>query len=251
MFIKQYNRTEGGNMQDKVVVIHQPDFMPYLGFFDRLLKADIYVVFDNVQYVRGSRALTSRDKIKTKNGEKWISVGIQKPLYGSIIKDVLLRQDSEWRETHLNIIRENYRKSVYYYEVMPYIEDLYSFKCKRMMDFNMRSIEMLIELFDIHIEIVIASDLGVAGKSNELIIDIVKKLNCHRYLSGVGARDYYIAELYEEAGIEVIWQDFKHPIYPQQYEGFIPYLSSIDLLFNCGIEKSRKILRGEVNYGYI
>ena len=61
-------------MQDKIVVIHQPDFMPYLGFFDRLLKAELYVVFDNVQYVRGSRAWTSRDKIKTSKGEKWISV---------------------------------------------------------------------------------------------------------------------------------------------------------------------------------
>lgn len=79
-------------MWDKLVVIHQPDFLPYLGFFDRLLKADIYVVFDNVQYVRGSRAWTSRDKIKTKNGEKWITVGIQKSPYGSLIKDVLIQK---------------------------------------------------------------------------------------------------------------------------------------------------------------
>ena len=68
-------------------------------------------------------------------------------------------------------------------------------------------------------------------------------MNCIKYLSGVGARDYYEPELYEKAGIEVIWQEFEHPVYPQQYDGFIPYLSSIDLLFNCGIEKSRKILK--------
>ena len=77
-----------------------------------------------------------------------------------------------------------------------------------------------------------------------MIINIVKELGCHRYLSGIGARDYYVPELYEQAGIEVIWQAFEHPVYPQQYGGFIPYLSSIDLLFNCGIEKSRRILRG-------
>lgn len=230
-------------MQDKTVVIHQPDFMPYLGFFDRLLHADIYVIFDNVQYVRGSRALTSRDKIKTKSGEKWISVGIKKPPYGSMINEVLLRQDTEWRKDHINMIRENYKKSAYYDEIMPYIEDLYLYQCERMMDFNMKSIEMLMALFDISIEMVLASSLQAKGKSNELIIDILKKLNCHRYLSGVGARDYYVPELYEEAGIQVVWQDFRHPVYPQQYEGFIPYLSSIDMLFNCGIENSRKILR--------
>lgn len=232
-------------MWDKLVVIHQPDFLPYLGFFDRLLKADIYVVFDNVQYVRGSRAWTSRDKIKTKNGEKWITVGIQKPPYGSLIKDVLIQKNTEWRERSLNLIRENYRKAQFYREIMPYIEDLYSFQCERIMDFNLKSIKILMELFDIHIEMITASSLEASGKSNERIINIVKELGCHCYLSGVGARDYYNPELYEEAGVEVIWQKFEHPVYPQQFEGFIPYLSSIDLLFNCGIYMSRKIIRRE------
>lgn len=73
----------------------------------------------------------------------------------------------------------------------------------------------------------------------------LKQLGCHRYLSGVGARDYFVQELYDEAGVEVIWQDFQHPVYKQQFGDFIPYLSSIDLLFNCGIEESRRILRRE------
>lgn len=227
------------------MVIHQPDFMPYLGFFDRLLKADIYVVFDNVQYVRGSRAWTSRDKIKTRNGEKWLSLGIKKPAYRAAINEVLLQQDFAWREDHLNLIRENYRKAEYYDEIEPYINDLYSFQCEKMVDFNMESIRMLMKLFDIRIETVMAGSLQAVGKSNELIVNIVKELGYRRYLSGVGARDYYVPEPYEQAGIEVIWQEFAHPVYPQQFGEFIPYLSSIDLLFNCGIEKSRRILRGE------
>lgn len=231
-------------MQDKVVVIHQPDFMPYLGFFDRLLKADIYVVFDNVQYVRSSRGWTSRDKIKTRNGERWISVSTQKAPRDTVINKILLSPDDAWRQDNLNLLRENYRTSPFYNEVMPYILDLYNFPCERMMDFNLESIKMLIKLLGINIDMVMASELKPEGKSNALIIDIIKKLGCKKYLSGTGARDYYVPELYEEAGIEVIWQDFKHPVYKQQYGEFIPYLSSIDLLFNCGIEKSRKILRG-------
>jgi len=230
-------------MQNKVVVVHQPDFMPYLGFFDRLIKADIYVVFDNVQYVRSSRGWTSRDKIKVRNGEKWISVSTQKAPRDTAINQVLLSKDNRWREDNLNLIRENYKNSSFYSEIMPHILELYAFNCERMMDFNLESIKMLMKLFDIHVDIVMASDLNPEGKSNTLIIDIMKKLGCTRYLSGIGAKDYYVPELYEEAGIEVIWQEFKHPVYKQQYDGFIPYLSSIDMLFNCGIEESRKILR--------
>lgn len=228
------------------MVIHQPDFIPYLGFFDRLVKSDIYVVLDNVQYVRNSsRAWTSRDKIKTSNREKWISISTQKAPLGTEINKILISKDTEWRKNNLNLIHENYKDSSYYGEIMPYIIDLYAYDCERLMDFNMQSIKMLMKLFDISIDIVYASDLYPEGKNNALIINIMKKLGCKKYLSGVGARDYFVSEPYEEAGIEVIWQDFKHPVYEQQFDGFIPYLSSIDLLFNCGIKDSRRILGRE------
>ncbi|MCI8314830.1 MAG: WbqC family protein [Lachnospiraceae bacterium] len=232
-------------MEDKLVVIHQPDFMPYLGFFQRLIQADIYIVLDNVQYVRGSsKAQTSRDKIKTINGEKWINVGIQKTAFKSRINEIELSKDNQWRERSLNVIKENYRKADYFSEIYPYLETLYSLKCNKMVEFNMASINMLIELFGIEdIEIIFASELSVIGKNNELVIELVKEVGCHRYLSGTGARDYYIPELYEKAGIEVIWQKFEPPVYKQQFGEFIPYLSSIDLLLNCGIEHSREILR--------
>lgn len=231
-------------MNDKIVVIHQPDFMPYLGFFQRLITADIYIVLDNVQYVRGSRTQTSRDKIKTANGEKWINVGIQKAPYKSRIDEILLAKENCWRERSLNLIKENYRNAVFFEEIFPYVQELYKVECVKMVDFNMASIKMLIDLLGIeNIEIKYASALQADGKSNELIINLVKAVGCTRYLSGIGARNYYVPELYEKAGIEVIWQNFEHPVYPQQFGEFIPYLSSIDLLFNCGIEQSRKVLR--------
>lgn len=234
-------------MNDKIAVIHQPDFLPYLGFFDRLVKADVYVILDNVQYVRNSsRAWTSRDKIKTQYGEKWITVGTQKAPRDTAINQILLLQDDKWRKDSLNLIIENYKRSPFFEEIMPYLSELYDYSCDKMMDFNMKSIEILMDLFGITIEMVMASDLKPVGKNNTLLVDILKKMDCHKYLSGVGARDYYDPEPYQTAGIEVIWQDFIHPVYSQQFDSaFIPYLSSIDLLFNCGIEKSRRILRGQ------
>lgn len=232
-------------MSEKLVVIHQPDFLPYLGFFDRLIRADIYVVFDNVQFVYGSRSWTNRDKIKTKQGAKWITVATQKCPRDTKIQDVLIQENGDWKSRHLNILTENYKEAGYYKEIMPYMQKLYTSNTKRLMDFNMASIKMLMELLDIDIEIVYASHLGVTGKSNELLVDIMHKLGAKKYLSGVGAKDYYKPEVFEKADIEVIWQQFAHPVYKQLYGDFIPYLSTIDLLFNCGIQESRKILRGE------
>ena len=229
---------------DKIVVVHQPDFMPYLGFFDRLLKADIYVIFDNVQFVSSSRSWTNRDKIKTQNGEKWITVGTKKAPRDAKINQIILTEDTDWRKRHLNLFYENYRKADYYKDIFPYLEELYSFECERMMDFNLKSIEMLMRLFDIQIDTVLASDLEPEGKNNTLIIDIMRKLGTRKYLSGAGARAYHDQSLYDAAGVEVIWQDFRHPVYKQQFGEFIPYLSSIDLLLNCGAREARKMIRG-------
>ncbi len=231
-------------MEEKVVVIHQPDFLPYLGFFDRLLKADIYVVLDNVQYVNGtSRSWMNRDKVKTPQGEKWLTVSVKKTKINTLINEVVLSETIDWRRNNLNLIIANYKKARYFDEIMPYIEGLYQVKEDKLWKFNLHGLKILMQLFNIDIPIILASDLKPEGKKNELVVDIVRKVGSRRYLSGIGAKDYYSPESYEAAGIEVLWQDFEHPVYTQQFEGFIPYLSSIDLLFNCGIEGSRKILR--------
>lgn len=228
----------------KVVVIHQPDFMPYLGFFHRLLHADLYVVLDNVQFVNnGKECWHRRDKIKTPKGEQWITVGIQKTSLGTKINEVLLTKSINWREKNMNIIKENYRKALFYHEIFPFVEELFQFECDKMIEFNSKSIQMLLNLFDINIDIAFASNLNVTGKANDLVVDILKKVDADVYLSGIGARNYYKAEPYNQAGITVVWQKFNHPVYPQLHGEFIPYLSSLDLLFNCGIEESRKILR--------
>lgn len=227
----------------KTVVIHQPDYLSYLGFFHRFLIADTWVVLDNVQYVTGTaKSWQNRDKIKTPTGEKWITVAVQKAPLGTAISDIQL-SSSNWRSDNINLINNNYSKAPYYREIMPYIENLYSFECKKLMEFNLKSSEILMGLFAIEIETVLASTLQPVGKSNELLVDILKKVGADTYLSGVGAKAYFEPAPFVDAGITVLWQEFTHPVYPQLHGDFIPYLSSVDLLFNCGIEKSRKILK--------
>ena len=228
----------------RTAVIHQPDFMPYLGFFDRLLSADVFVLLDNAQYVNAtSRSWTNRDKIKTPQGERWITISVKSAPRDTAINQIELSDTVDWRGGHLNLLRQNYRKAAFYGEIFPLVQALYARPCTRLADFNRASIEFLLDLFDIKVEIVLASTLAAGGRSNELLVEILKEIGADRYLSGVGASAYFRPEPFEAAGIEVTWQDFAHPAYPQLHGDFIPYLSSIDLLFNCGIARSREILR--------
>lgn len=229
---------------DKLVVIHQPDFMPYLGFFHRLLSADVYIVLNNVQFVSSSRSWNNRDKIKTKNGATWMTVPVNKCPRNTMINEVIISSAIDWKSEHLTALQINYKKSAHFGEIYPHIEKLYSNGAEYLEDFTFASIKMLMMLFDINITVLYSSDLNVEGTSNTRIARLVKAVGSHRYLSGIGARDYYDPEIYKNEGVEVIWQEFTHPVYPQQFGDFIPNLSSIDLLFNCGIEKSREVLRG-------
>jgi hypothetical protein len=227
----------------KTVVIHQPDFLPYLGFFHRLLQADLFVLLDHVQFVtNGSRSWTHRDKIKTAHGERWLTVGVKKVALGTPINEVLLA-DTGWREQNLNLVRENYRSAPYFSHIFSELEKLYATPSERLMDFNVASITMLLDWFDLNIPIFYSSQMAPEGKKNELLVDILKKVAASHYLSGVGARSYFEPEPFAAAGVEVRWQEFDPPIYPQQYGEFIPYLSSLDLFFNCGIDHARQILR--------
>jgi len=227
----------------KTVVIHQPDFVSYLGFFHKLLYADLYVVLDNVQYV--SRSWMNRDQIMTQTGKKWLTVNIKKASRSTTIDKIKLDDTQNWKKQNLNLLKENYRKSAFFNEIYPFIEKLYSNKCKYLYEFNMESIYMLIKLFNIHIDIEYSSNLITTKTKSERLVEILTQVDATHYLSGIGAKAYHDDTPFDKANIKVIWQNFQHPTYPQvQGKGeFIPYLSSIDLLFNCGTEHSRKILR--------
>jgi len=229
-------------MDRKTVVIHQPDFLPYLGFFHRFLYADLYVSLDHVQFVHSNRSWTHRDKIKTPQGAKWVTVSVKKAPRDTPINRIELAETG-WRDENLNLIEQNYRRSAFFGEVMPHVQLLYSLQCHLLRDFNMASIEMLMDLLDVRIPCVFSSTLDPHGAKNELLVYILRKTGATHYLSGVGARDYFDPEPFDRAGIAVEWQQFEHPVYAQCHGPFEPFLSSIDLLFNCGIERARQFLR--------
>lgn len=226
----------------KTVVIHQPDFLPHIGFFHRFLDADLYVVLDHVQFVHSNRSWTHRDRIKTPRGAQWLTVSVRKAQRDTPINAIEL-SDMDWRSQNLSLVHENYRDASHFKEIFAELEKLYALPCTKLVEFTTASIDILLRLFDISIPRVLSSALQPTGHKNELLVDILRKVGATRYLSGIGARDYFDSAPFSEAGIEVAWQDFKHPVYPQLHGEFVPNLSSIDLLFNCGTGRSREILR--------
>ena len=204
---------------------------------------DFYIALDHVQFVKGSRGWTHRDKVKTAQGEKWLTVSVKKAPRDTAINQIELCTGTGWRQDNLCLLEQNYRKAPYYNEVMPEIERLYGHPFTMLRDFNMASIEMLMDMLDVRVPWVWSSSLNPVGAKNELMIDLLQKVSATHYLSGVGARDYFEPDPFEQAGVEVVWQDFMHPVYAQQFGDFVPYLSALDVLFNLGTTASREILR--------
>jgi hypothetical protein len=218
--------------------------MPYLGFFHRLIHADEFILLDHVQFVSGtSKSWTHRDKIKTSSGDAWLSLSVKKAPFGTPINAIRLSDTNDWISANLRQLCHNYSRAPFFHQIFPYVEDLYASHHDLLVDFNLESIALIMRLLDIRIPVMLSSSMSPQGSKNSLLIDLLSKRGATHYLSGEGARAYLQTPQFYSAGIQVIWQDFHHPVYPQLFEGFIPYLSTLDLLFNCGIKQSSDILR--------
>tara|TARA_B100000989_G_C19480350_1_gene444837 strand:+ start:403 stop:1101 length:699 start_codon:yes stop_codon:yes gene_type:complete len=222
----------------KIAAIHQPDFLSYIGFFKKMSAVDTFIYLDNVQIAR--RGWTHRDRIKTKNGFQWININLQKFKRDEIINNIKISYDENWQLKSLNLIKENYKKSVFYDEIFPIIEKIFLIKPKFLLDFNLRCLTIIREVLKINNEVIFSSDLKISESKNQLLIEILKKKNINKYLSGYGAKSYIDLDLFKRNNIEIIWNKFEHPIYKQQFNGFIKDLSIIDYLFNCGIKNAIK-----------
>jgi hypothetical protein len=187
--------------------------------------------------------MTHRDLIKTPKGSSWLTLNTVKAPQKTAINCIELSQTVDWRTNNLNLIKQNYKNTPFYNEIFPFIAELYKKDYQTLIEINMESIFMLMKLFDINIPIKFSSELGVSGTKSELLINILKEVNATHYLSGTGAKAYLIPKQFEDANIKVNWQQYTPINYPQMFGGFIPNLSSIDMLFNCGIMKSQELLR--------
>lgn len=232
----------------KTITIHQPEHLSYLGFWDKISRCDTLVLLDNVDYEKNY--FQNRNKILTNDGEKYITVPVTFP-YGKKIKDVRVSQN-EWpvqKRKIIETLRQSYSKAPFFDEYFGDIEFIYNQNMTSLFHFNLDLIVRMIEFLGIDITIKIASCMNVKGDKSSLLANICDKIGADKYISGKSGIDYLDESLF--TGIQVTYQDFKHPKYNQiNSKEFVPYLSVIDGLFNVGGKQLMKLIKEKNERAY-
>lgn len=212
-----------------IVTIHQPDFLPWLGFFDRWRNSDIYIVLDDVQFLR--RGWHHRDRIKTAAGPAWLTVPVcKKGRYDQLIRDVAIDDSINWRENHLKTLEFNYRKGPGFERCFNKISEIYNKGQKYLMDFNMDLLRFVATELKISKPVLFASSFNIRSSATTRLVELVKSVCGTVYLTGTGSKDYLDETIFKKENIEVLWHQYEHPIYDQLFGKFVPKLSVIDYL---------------------
>jgi len=194
-----------------------------------------------VQYKK--REFQNRNKIKTPSGELWLTIPvITKGHFTQNIKDVQINKDEKWESQHWASIMQNYSKAPYFAEHREFFQKLYDKKWGFLIDISMEIIHYCLSYLKIQTPLKMSSEYSVASYSTERIVELCKKTGSDTYFSGSGGKAYMDENIFTVNNLKLAYQDFHHQEYQQSYPGFMPYLSIIDLLFNCGQDSSRILL---------
>jgi len=224
-----------------VVAVHQPQYLPWLGYFNKVDRADIFVLFDNVQFKKNE--WQNRNRIKAAQGWQWLTVPVMYR-YPQLINEVLINYRVNWQHKQRQAILSNYKKAPHYNRLEGFFEEIFSSSWQFISQLNIQIVRKLAKILGIDTPIYVASELGEFPQDpDERLIAITKHFGSDTYLAGTGGRGYMDLAKYHERGIKVIFQDFKHPVYRQLFDGFEQFMSVIDLIYNHG-DKSLTILRG-------
>lgn len=225
-----------------IVGILQPSYLPWLGFFEQVQTADVFVLYDDVQFEKGG--WRNRNRIKGPGGEQWITVPVLKGDGGpQKIMDVQIDSRSNWMRKHINALTLNYSRSPYFAKYSSSLFDIIGEPREKLIDLNVDTLKWLCSVLGISTELVRSSALNVSGDRIERLIKIIKHFNGDVFYEGAAGANYIDSSLFNKAGIEVRFQAYRHPVYTQLFGDFVPFLSVVDLLFNEG-SRSLEILMG-------
>lgn len=225
------------------VVVLQPGYLPWLGFFDQVRAADTFVYYDDVQFDK--HGWRNRNRIKGPTGEPvWLTVpallsGQSLPC----IKEVRIDTRSRWARKHLASIQQYYARAPFLKHYLDELQETLLRPWELLVDLDLAVTALLCRWLKLPAPTVRSSDLSIEGERSERLVRICQHFGATRYVSGVAAQTYLDVGLFKRQGIEVCWQNFSHPVYPQLHGEFVPYLSALDLVLNCG-EAGAEILAG-------
>jgi hypothetical protein len=224
-----------------IVCISQPRYLPFLGYFHRMAGCDLWIHLDTVQY--SPRDWENRNKIKTPQGWAWLTVPVH-ARYQAMIPEVKINYEHPWQHKHWETIKACYQGTGFFRNYESSLSRFYGAQTWELLkDLNIESTGTLCELLGMKTpQIVLASTLKTEAKGSQLILNLCREVGASAYLSGAEGRSYLDSQAFQAAGIQLQMQDYKHPVYPQQFGPFEPFMAIIDLLCNCG-PKSLEILK--------
>lgn len=231
--------------ENKTLAVHQPNFIPWLGYFQKIFGSNVFVILDNVQIPRGG-SVANRNVVKGSNGKIQLSVPISHPKGSdkkSTYNEVRIA-DNKWKRKAMMSIQHSYSKCHFFDEIYTFLESwLNSNEAFSMM--NVEFIKNISKRLELNTKIMLQSELkrNEDLQKSEMIIDFCQYCDANIYLSGHGAATYNDPDLFEANGIELQYQNFKHPEYPQLHGDFVSHLSVVDALFNVGFEGTSKLIK--------
>lgn len=215
------------------VTIHQPQFLPWLGYLDKIDQADIFVVLDNVQFKKNE--WQNRNRIRTADGWQWLTVPVLHH-FGQRLNRVEINPTAHWHSQHLRAIEMHYAQAPYRERYLPELQAIYEMAWPTLTEMNLAVLRWMMGAMGITTPVQLASELLLRDNATDRLIDICRAVGAGRYLCGPGAESYMDKPRFLASGVVLEMQYFHHPTYKQCYDPFISGLSALDLLLCHGPE---------------
>lgn len=224
-----------------ILVAHQPEFLPWLGFVSKAAMGDVYFILDIVDFRKRYFQHRNKIRIKSDQGWRWLIVPLDRSsIHGEnkLISRIKIA-DLPWREEHLRAIKFSYSRAPYFPVIYKDLEQLYSYAGNSLAELNSMIIKYAFRKFNINIPVyrtseLIAKNIMISGQKTDLIISMCEAVGAKTFVSGPFGKTYLEKIKFKERGIRLAFQSFVHPVYHQIHGDFIPCMSFIDLLMNQG-----------------
>lgn len=228
----------------RVLTAHQPVYLPWLGLFHKISLAHVFVSFNRVQYL--PKDWNNRNRIKTASGPVWLTVPVLRKGYRSkLLDEIEINNALPWRRKHWRTLEAAYRKAPFFADYAAYFESVYSQEWRTLTELNESMLQWFLDALGIRVRFLRASDYAFEGARSDLVLDMCVKLGADLFVFGALGRDYARTDSFSARRIELLFQDYRHPTYPQLHGEFVPYLSVVDLLFNCGQDSLEILMSGQ------
>lgn len=226
------------------VAIHQPHYFPWIGYFDKMAKCDAFILLDEVQLEKNSQMV--RNRVLDQNGEiKYLTIsGDTKGFLEKKYNELSSKNNDEWKSRQLNALKNYYREAPFFSETYELVDDFLKHNYGTICEWTCASINRIKEILDIKTDVIMQSSIDYkhGEKKSDLVLELCSSIDADVYLSGRGFSQQYLQrDDFLKKGIEIEFQNFEHPIYNQHSKEFVPGLSILDMLFNCGINTTKDV----------